>query len=96
MIETTYTEIEMRKIIKTTAQVAAKQALVSAGIDKTQVSRAEASRRFGRYAVDVWVKKGQIEIINRGGSSILNLMELELLAAVSDMNKQPNNKKVKQ
>ena len=56
MSETTYTEIEMRKIIKSTAQVAAKQALVAAGIDKTQISRAEANRRFSKYTVDVWLK----------------------------------------
>lgn len=80
-----YSKAQMRQIIATSAQIAAKQALVSAGVDKAQIKRAEAYRRFGKYTVDNWIKSGAIEIIKNGGASMLDLMELEVLSKVNSM-----------
>jgi hypothetical protein len=76
-------ENQLRQMLSTAAEMGAKEALREAGLDKTQVSKAEAYRRYSRKRVDGWIKNEKIIPVKIGNSVLLNITELE---AVSQTN----------
>lgn len=78
-------EGQLRQLLNTAAELGAKSALTAAGLNKTEISRAEAIRRFSKRSVDGWINNGKIKIVKRGSSSKLNLMQLEVLASTNDL-----------
>jgi len=64
----------------TAAEIGAKNALRVMGIDKTQISKAEAYRRYSRRRVDRWVREGKIIPVKSSKSVLFNTSDLDLLA----------------
>lgn len=73
-------ENQLRHMLATAAEMGAKRALTDAGISKTEVSKAEAYRRFSRKSVDGWITSGKLKPIKRGSSVKLSLMSMEGLS----------------
>jgi hypothetical protein len=78
-------ESQLRQMLNSAAELGAKSALIAAGIVKTEISKAEAYRRFSRKSVDKWINKGNLMPIKRGSSSKLNVMELESLVKTNQL-----------
>ena len=78
-------ECQLRQMIFTAAEQGAKHALVGAGIDKTEINKAEAYRRYSRRSVDGWIKTGKITPIKRGTTIKLNVLELDVLAKTNQL-----------
>jgi len=76
-------ENQLRQMLSTATEMGAKEALREAGLDKTQVSKAEAYRRYSRKRVDGWIKNKIIMPVKAGKTVLLNVTELE---AVSQTN----------
>lgn len=73
-------ELQLRQMLSTAAEIGAKNALRIMGVDKSQVSKAEAYRRYSRRRVDRWVREGKIIPIKSNKSVLFNSTELDLLA----------------
>jgi hypothetical protein len=72
---------QLRQLLITAANLGASSALRSAGLDKPQISKADACRRYGRRNVDKWIKEKQVIPIPKGKTSIvLNVNELEAIS----------------
>ena len=71
---------QLRQILMTAAEIAAKQTLTEAGIIKTEISKAEAYRRYSRRSVDGWIATGKLKPVKRGSSVKLSVMEMEVLS----------------
>ncbi len=71
---------EIRQIILTTAEQAAKHALVEAGINKPDISKADAYRRYSRRTVDKWIASGLLVPVKRGKKTYINSLEIDSLA----------------
>lgn len=72
--------IELRQLLETAATLGAKQTLVSVGLDKTEISKAEAYRRYNRRSVDEWIKTKLITPSIRGSKVRLKVVELDVLS----------------
>lgn len=60
------------------------QALISAGVVKSHISKSEAYRRYGRVPVDRWIREGYLSCVReKGGSSRgrISVVELERVAS---------------
>ena len=79
-MELTILTQELRQIILTTAEQAAKYALIEAGINKPEITKADAYRRYSRRTVDKWVSAGLITLVKRGKKSFVNSLEIDSLA----------------
>jgi len=90
-------EFQLRQMLSTAAEMGAKNALREMGVDKTQISKAEAYRRYSRRRIDRWVKEGKIIPIKSKGSVLFNSGELEAISQTVELyfkHIQPiNNKK---
>lgn len=78
-------EGQLRQIIKTAAEQGAKHILVLAGLEKTEITKTEAYRRFSRRKVDNWIKEGDIIPTKRGKTSYLQVLEIEALSQTNDL-----------
>lgn len=76
---------ELFSIMTTMAELGAKNALIAAGIDKTEISLAEAYRRFSRKNVDAWIKSEKLNAIKRGAATKIKLMDLEYAAKLNPL-----------
>ena len=70
-------EFQLRQMLNTAAKMGAKSALREMGVDKTQISKAEAYRRYSRKRIDRWVREGKIIPIKSKGSVLFNVEDLE-------------------
>ena len=78
---------EFRQVVSDVMEIAVKQTLVSLGMLKPYLTKAEAYKIYGRKQVDRWLKEKLIEKIKDGTntSSIrLSRIELEKVAATSN------------
>jgi hypothetical protein len=73
-------EGQLRQMLNSAAELGAKNALISAGMEKTQITKAEAYRRFSRKTVDKWINRGNVIPVKLGASVKLNVLELETMA----------------
>jgi hypothetical protein len=78
-------EFQLRQMLSTAAEMGAKNALREMGVDKTQISKAEAYRRFSRRRIDRWVREGKIMPIKSKGSVLFNASELESQAQTVEL-----------
>ena len=76
---------QLQVMLNAAAEMGAKKALVVAGLEKTQVSKAEAYRRYTRRRVDRWVKEHKVTLIKDNGSTLLNLDELEAISQIENI-----------
>ena len=81
----TLDEGQLRQIIYTAAEQAAKHTLVRAGMEKTEITKNEAYRRFSRRKVDGWIKGAKLVPVKRGTKSYLQVLELEALAQTNEL-----------
>ena len=73
-------EFQLRQMLSTAAEMGAKNALREMGVDKTQISKAEAYRRYSRRRVDRWVREEKIISIKSNNSVLFNSAELEAIS----------------
>lgn len=66
------------ELITSAAEMGANNALRSAGLDKSQVSKAEAYRRYSRKRVDRWISDGLVFTVSFGSSILINVKDLEI------------------
>lgn len=78
-------EFQLRQMLSTAAEMGAKSALREMGIDKSQISKAEAYRRFSRRRIDRWVREGKIKPIKSKGSVLFNVSEVESQAQTVEL-----------
>ena len=78
-------ENQLRQMLSTAAEMGAKEALREAGLDKTQVSKAEAYRRYSRKRIDGWIKNREIIPVKMGNSVLLNVTELEAVSQTNQL-----------
>ena len=78
-------EFQLRQMLSTAAELGAKNALRDMGVDKTQISKAEAYRRFSRRRIDRWVREGKIIPIKSKGSVLFNSAELEAISQTVEL-----------
>ena len=78
-------EFQLRQMLSSAANLGAKNALREMGVDKTQISKAEAYRRYSRRRVDRWVKEGKIIPIKSKGSVLFNSGELEAISQTVEL-----------
>lgn len=72
-------------MLTTAAEMGAKNALREMGVDKIQISKAEAYRRYSRRRVDRWVREGKIMPVKSKGSVVFNVSELEALSQTVEL-----------
>ena len=78
-------EFQLRQMLTTAAELGAKNALREMGVGKTQISKAEAYRRFSRRRIDRWAREGKIKPVKSNGSILLNVSELEALSQTVEL-----------
>lgn len=78
-------EFQLRQMLNSAAELGAKNALRDMGVDKTQISKAEAYRRYSRRRIDRWVKEGKIIPIKSKGSVMFNSGELETISQTVEL-----------
>lgn len=76
---------QLQQMLCAAAEMGAKKALERAGLDKTQVSRSEAYRRFSKYRVDTWIKQGKVNTVKDKGLTLINLSELEAVSQTENI-----------
>ena len=72
----------------TSATIAVKKALSDLGISKSEISKAEAYRRFGRRTIDRWINQKKITLLPRGKSFKINIIELESYSSSIALHKE--------
>lgn len=82
--------IELRNMFLTAASLGSKNTLIALGLDKTEISKAEAYRQYSRRTVDQWIKQALIRPIKRGTKVRLNALELEMLSQTALIQKTLN------
>lgn len=78
-------ENQLRQMLSTAAEMGAKNALREMGVDKTQISKAEAYRRYSRRRIDRWVREGKIIPIKSKGSVLFNSGDLEAISQTVEL-----------
>jgi hypothetical protein len=78
-------EFQLRQMLTTAAEMGAKNALREMGVDKSQISKAEAYRRYSRRRIDRWTKEGKIKPVKSNGSILLNVSELEAISQTVEL-----------
>ena len=75
---------QLKQLLETAAELGAGSALRRAGLDKPQISKADACRMYGRKKVDKWIKNKDIIPTLIGNTSVLlNVKELEAISQTS-------------
>ncbi|NQU55164.1 MAG: hypothetical protein HQ522_21815 [Bacteroidetes bacterium] len=72
-------------MLSSAANLGAKNALREMGVDKTQISKAEAYRRYSRRRIDRWIKEGKIIPIKSKSSVMFNSGELETISQTVEL-----------
>jgi len=78
-------EFQLRQMLSSAANLGAKNALREMGVDKTQISKAEAYRRYSRRRIDRWIKEGKIIPIKSKSSVMFNSGELETISQTVEL-----------
>lgn len=78
-------ENQLRQMLSSAAEMGAKNALRDMGVDKTQISKAEAYRRYSRRRIDRWVREGKVIPIKSKGSVLFNSAELEAISQTVEL-----------
>ena len=78
-------KFELRELLTTAASLGAKTTLVAVGLLKTEISKAEAYRRYSRRTVDSWITDGAIVPVRRENKIRLNVTELDVLSETSEL-----------
>jgi hypothetical protein len=78
-------EFQLRQMLSSAANLGAKNALREMGVDKMQISKAEANRRYSRRRIDRWVKEKKIIPIKSKGSVMFNSAELETISQTVEL-----------
>lgn len=76
---------ELRQLLVTAAELGAKTALREAGLNKSQISKAEAYRRYSRKRVDMWIKNNDVVPIKKGTSTLLNVRDLDSISQIQQL-----------
>ena len=76
---------ELRQLLVSAAELGAKTALREAGLNKSQISKAEAYRRYSRKRVDMWIKNNDVIPIKKGASTLLNVKELDSISQTQQL-----------
>lgn len=75
-----YDENQLRQMFLSFGKIVAKQTIREAGLEKTQLTKAEAHRKYSRKRVDYWISSGKIEPVKFGSAVLLDALELEALS----------------
>lgn len=78
-------EFQLEQLLSTAAELGAKNALRQMGVDKTQISKAEAYRRYSRRRIDRWVREMKITPVKSNGSVLFNVSELEVISQSTEL-----------
>ncbi len=78
-------EFQLQQMLSAAAEMGAKNALRDIGVDKSQISKAEAYRRFSRRRIDRWVLERKIMPIKSKSSVLFNLSELESISKTTEL-----------
>lgn len=78
-------ENQLQHMLNTAAEFGAKTALTEAGLQKKEITKAEAYRRYSRRNVDGWILSGKIKPVARGVKTMLVIVELEILAKTNQL-----------
>jgi hypothetical protein len=78
-------EFQLRQMLSSPANLGAKNALREMGVDKMQISKAEANRRYSRRRIDRCVKEKKIIPIKSKGSVMFNSAELETISQTVEL-----------
>ena len=81
-------ENQLQHMMNTAAEIAVKKVLSEAGLQKKEITKAEAYRRYSRRSVDGWILSGQLKPVIRGSKTMLVIVELELLAKTNQLYKK--------
>lgn len=76
---------EFRQLLLTVSKQAAREALREAGLNKKQITRAEAYRRYERWRIDRWIREHKITPVKQGANIYLNVAELEALTETNEL-----------
>jgi hypothetical protein len=76
---------QLRQMLSSAAELGATNALIAAGVEKTQINQADAYRRFSRKSVDKWIRNGDVLPVKTGRTVKLNVMELESMAQTNQL-----------
>ncbi len=79
---------ELRQLLTTAASIASKATLIRAGLEKTEITKAEAYRRYTRRDVDEWVAAQLIKPITRGKKVRLLVAELDVLSKTKELHQK--------
>jgi hypothetical protein len=80
-------ESEFIEILKAVPRFSSVQSLISAGLIKRFISKAEAYRQYGRANVDFWIKSDLVKMVKDGDNSStlrLDRIQLEAVALTSN------------
>lgn len=78
-------EFQLRDLLSTAAELGAKEALRKVGMDKKQISKAEAYRIYDRWRVDRWIREGKIIPVKQKGKIFLKVADLDALSETNDL-----------
>lgn len=76
---------QLQQMLNTASELGASRSLQKAGLDKSDISKNEAYRRYSRKRVDRWIEEGKIVPVKFGSAIKLNLAELEVLAKTNEL-----------
>ena len=80
----------LASMLQDAAELGAKRALANTGLIKPYISRADASRAYGKRNVDRWIKEGLITLVKDGqGSAKLRIDRIQI-EAVAKANNRPS------
>jgi hypothetical protein len=78
-------EGQLRQMLYAASELGAKNVLIAAGLDKSEITRSEACRKYSKRDVDGWINSGKIIPIKRGRRTMLSVMQLETISKTNQL-----------
>jgi len=76
---------ELTQMLSAAATLGGSEAIRLAGLDKSQITKAQAYKRFDRWRVDRWIREYKIRPVKQGGNVYLDLHTLETLSKTDEL-----------
>ncbi len=73
----------LKQIIITSSEIGARYVIDTLGLDKKQISLAEAYRVYGRKRVDYWKREGLVDYAKQGKRIFINKSDCEKQASIN-------------
>lgn len=72
----------LQQMLNTAAEMGAKQVIDRLGLEKKQITLAEAYRAYSRKRVDLWIHEGIVKRVKQGNRIFLDKAQLEKQASI--------------